>query len=112
MIDDLFQLSRQMIRVNHRDYRRYFIRNADISAACSIILGARGVGKTTTLVQALIDRFPAYTRSRECLYLPMDHAAVGARVLYDIAREFAEQGGKLLWKAIFPPFILKSPLLA
>lgn len=96
MIDDLFQLSRQMIRVNHRDYRRYFIRKADLSAACSIILGARGVGKTTTLVQALVDRFPAYTRSRECLYLPMDHAAVGSRALYDIAREFAEQGGQLL----------------
>lgn len=96
MIDDLFQLSRQMVRLHHRSYRRYFIRSTDLSGPCSIVLGARGVGKTTTLVQALVDRFPDYAGSRECLYLPIDHAAVGSRTLYDIAREFAEQGGQLL----------------
>ncbi len=96
MIDDLFQLSRQMVRIHHRPYRRYFIRETDLSVPCSIILGARGVGKTTTLAQALVDRFPDYTVSRECLYLPIDHAAVGSRTLYEIAKEFAEQGGKLL----------------
>jgi len=96
VIDDLFLLSRQMVRIHHRTYRRYFIQNTDLSVPCAIILGARGVGKTTTLVQVLVDRFPEYTSSRECLYLPIDHAAVGSRTLYEIAKEFAEQGGKLL----------------
>lgn len=96
MIDDLFLLSRQMVRVHHRSYRRYFIRDTDFSEPCSIILGARGVGKTTTLVQRLVERYPDYAGSRECLYLPIDHTAVGTRQLFDIAREFAEQGGKLL----------------
>jgi predicted AAA+ superfamily ATPase len=96
MIDDLFQLSRQLIRVHSRPYRRYFIRQTQFTAPCSILLGSRGVGKTTILIQHLTDTFPDYPSSRDCLYLPVDHAAIGTRTLFEIARDFAEQGGKLL----------------
>lgn len=97
MLDDLFELSRHMIRILERPYRRYFIRNIKLKGRCSIIVGKRGVGKTTTLVQHILDSDSSIDSSRESLYVPVDHFLVKQMPLYEIARDFVNQGGHRLY---------------
>lgn len=96
MFDDLFELSRHMIRMRVRPYRRQVSRHRAIQSRCSILVGQRGVGKTTAIVQHLVDAFPDFEVSRACLYVPADHFVVAQTPLYEVARDFANGGGKLL----------------
>lgn len=97
MLDDLFVLSRHLIRLIHRPYQRYFIRGVELKGRCSIIAGKRGTGKTTTLVQHLLQRDADSASSRETLFVPLDHFAVRQTPLYEIASEFVNQGGRRLY---------------
>jgi len=97
MLDDLFVLSREMIRILNRPYERYFIRGVDLKGRCSIVAGKRGVGKTTTLIQHLLKRDAEIQTSRQSLYVPVDHFAVRNTPLYEIARDFVQQGGRRLY---------------
>jgi predicted AAA+ superfamily ATPase len=63
---------------------------------CTMITGQRGVGKTTCLVQHIVDCYPDYASSPRCLYLPADHFVVAQKPLYEIATEFCNGGGELL----------------
>jgi len=62
----------------------------------SILIGQRGVGKTTAVIQHLVGAHPDFAVSRACLYVPVDHFIVAQMPLYEIARDFVNQGGKLL----------------
>ncbi len=97
MLDDLFGLSRHLVGLFDRPYRRYFIRTTELKARCSIITGKRGIGKTTMLIQYLLDLDPSIQTSRESLYVPVDHFLVRLTPIYEIAREFVEQGGRRLF---------------
>jgi predicted AAA+ superfamily ATPase len=97
VLDDLFVLSRHLIRLINRPYQRYFIRGVELKGRCSIIAGKRGTGKTTTLVQHLLQRDAAIASSRETLFVPLDHFAVRQAPLYEIASAFVKQGGRRLY---------------
>ncbi|MBN1930215.1 MAG: AAA family ATPase [Desulfobacterales bacterium] len=56
------------------------------------IIGQRGVGKTTLLLQYLKQNF----RVQEYLYFSADDIYIADTRLYDIAEEFARLGGKVL----------------
>jgi len=96
MLNDLFELSRHLARILERPYRRQSLHARVFKSRCSILVGQRGIGKTTAVVQYLRETFPDYVTSRACLYLPVDHFVVAQRPLYEIARDFVNQGGKLL----------------
>ena len=96
MISKLFELSRQMVMQNHRPFRRYLMGHDPFSSPCTMLIGQRGVGKTTCLVQHLVDQYPDYLSSRRCLYLPVDHFVVAQKAIYEIASDFANEGGDLL----------------
>jgi len=51
MLEILFIKSQNFIRLNNLDYQRYFIRSEKLEHRLSIILGPRGIGKTTTIAQ-------------------------------------------------------------
>ncbi len=61
-----------------------------------MITGQRGVGKTTCIIQHLVDQHPNYESSGKCLYLPADHFVVAQKPLYEIATDFSNGGGELL----------------
>lgn len=61
-----------------------------------MITGQRGVGKTTCIIQHLVDQHPDYASSGKCLYLPADHFVVAQKPLYEIATDFSNGGGELL----------------
>ncbi len=57
------------------------------------ITGARGVGKTTFVIQHAKE---TYGFGQECLYLSLDNIYFAGNRLYDLAVEFEQKGGKLL----------------
>lgn len=93
-IDSLFELSRQFIAQLTRRHRRQL--SEPLSGRCHLLTGARGVGKSTWTAQYLIERYPDYAASTECLYLPADHFQLAGRSLYEVAETFVRRGGQLL----------------
>ena len=51
MLEELFIKSREFIALNNLQYQRYFINTKNLEHRLSIIIGPRGIGKTTTVVQ-------------------------------------------------------------
>jgi predicted AAA+ superfamily ATPase len=96
MKPEIFELSRQMVRQTHRPFRRYLMGRDPFGNRCTMITGQRGVGKTTCLVQHMVDCYPDYASSLKCLYLPADHFVVAQKPLYEIATDFCNGGGELL----------------
>ena len=70
-----------------RAYERYFIRTVPLKHRFAIILGERGVGKTTTLIQYLLKTTDGDQLSNDILYVQADHLLIGTTTLYEIARE-------------------------
>ncbi len=58
------------------------------------IQGARGVGKTTLMLQHIKEK---YGNSRECLYVSMDDVSFPYNSLVDLAEDFYNRGGKKLF---------------
>jgi predicted AAA+ superfamily ATPase len=98
MFDELRRLSQHFLSYKNSIYRRYLIRSVSFSARMNIIVGPRGVGKTTTLVQALLDFVQGDRFDQRILYLQADHFLLGNSSLYEIAEQFHMYGGK--WLAI------------
>ena len=83
--------SKKFLARNDLEYKRYFIRENKIKHRLTIITGARGVGKTTTIAQYIHSH-----SDLEALYVSMDSFLVGELSMYEIAQEFVQNGGELL----------------
>lgn len=94
MFEQLQALSQNFIKLKYESYRRYFIQKAPLKHRFSIILGERGIGKTTTLIQYLIDAAGGDPLSDTILYIQADHFLIGTTSLYEIAQTFTHLGGK------------------
>ena len=92
MIEPLIYLSNQIISQKVPSYKRFLFEYLDENERLIGILGSRGVGKTTILLQYLKKVFSA-TKS---LYIIADHPLVVKLGLFAIADEFQKRGGKLL----------------
>jgi len=91
MLDKLVVESKKFVKRNNLPYQRYFIKEKRIKHRLSIILGQRGVGKTTTIAQ-----YMAMHKDLKSLYVSMDSFLVGDLSMYEIAERFEQDGGKLL----------------
>jgi predicted AAA+ superfamily ATPase len=70
-------------------YKRYLFDQIDLSDRLIAVKGARGVGKTTLLLQLAKYKFPASTS----LYVSLDHIYFYEHNLYELARQFELYGG-------------------
>ena len=95
MIADLFALSQSFLRLRDRSFQRYFLKSHPLSTRFSLIVGQRGVGKTTVIIQHILATYQDLFTPK-ALYVQTDHFCVGSRSLYDIAEEFNNLGGELL----------------
>ncbi|GAM11189.1 putative protein [Geobacter sp. OR-1] len=95
MLHELETLSQTFLRLRNREFRRSFLDDNPLTARFSIIIGQRGIGKTTVLVQHLLSCDNDRTSSR-ILYLPADHILVARSSLYSIADDFVKLGGELI----------------
>lgn len=96
MYEDILSLSRQFLEIKYSPYKRSFIRTNHLKHRMSLIIGSRGIGKTTTLVQLLLDFVDQDRFDERILYVQCDHFLVGKASLYEIADHFQKMGGKWL----------------
>lgn len=96
MLDELFNLSQHFIQTCNKNYQRYFLRKYPLENRFSIITGPRGVGKTTAIIQYLLQFTAGDPLSREAIYIQSDHFLVGKHSMYEIADRFVKEGGKLI----------------
>jgi predicted AAA+ superfamily ATPase len=95
-MDDLYRLSRTQLAFFNRPYRRYFLAAQNLDHRLCIILGQRGIGKTTAMVQHLLDVAGQDPLSEAILYVQADHFLIRDRRLYDIAEHFVNLGGRAI----------------
>ncbi len=96
MLDDIFKLSRNFLKTFNKPYKRYFLEKHPLASRFSIIIGQRGVGKTTAIIQKILSANDDDIFTKNALYVPVDHFIVGGRSLYEIAEEFYNLGGKMI----------------
>ncbi len=96
MLDDLFLLSRYFLKNFNRPYSRYFLKKYPMDNRFSIIMGPRGAGKTTVIIQHILSLYKNDIFTKKALYIPADHFTLGNRTLYDISEEFHNLGGELI----------------
>lgn len=95
MLDDIFTLSQTLIRVRKRTYRRSFLRDNALEGRFMLV-GPRGVGKTTVMIQHLLDRHDGDMFTRKALYIQADHFLVQRSSLYEIVDAFQKLGGEFV----------------
>lgn len=96
MFEEIRELSQTFIKLKFEQYRRYFIESTPLKHRFSIILGERGIGKTTTLIQYLLDSADQNLLSEKILYIQADHFLMGKTTLYEIAEKFCKLGGRII----------------
>ncbi len=96
MLNDLFTLSQTFLRIRNRAFQRSFLRDYPLTNRFSIIIGQRGIGKTTVMIQHLLASQDHDLYTRNALYLPVDHFLVSRSSLYEIADQFQKLGGELI----------------
>lgn len=93
MLEELFIKSRDFIALNNQSYKRYFIITQPLEHRLSIIVGPRGIGKTTTIAQYM----SLHYKEHEALYVNLDDIQNTTQFsMTEIAEEFVLNGGKLL----------------
>ena len=90
MIEDIQELQQLLLKKTTTKYKRYFFNKLDFDRLTGII-GARGVGKTTFLLQYLKEHNLPFSKK---LYFSADSIQVSS--LFDLAYDFEKSGGKLL----------------
>lgn len=93
MLEELFEIQLRLAAHIPRKFKRFLFHEINWEARCIGIVGARGVGKTTLVLQYYAENFSS---PEECLYLSADHVLVVGYGLYRIAREFFSLGGQVV----------------
>jgi predicted AAA+ superfamily ATPase len=90
MLEEVRELQKLLLKKIKTKYKRYFFTQIDFDRLTGI-LGARGVGKTTYLLQYLKEHKLPFSKK---LYISADSIQINS--LFDIAKEFQYDGGELL----------------
>jgi predicted AAA+ superfamily ATPase len=93
ILETLTRKYNQIQKLQHYNYKRYFHRTVDFNDKMVGILGHRGVGKTTFILQYLKSLDLAQNKK---LYFSADSILLSNVSIYDIADEFSGNGGKVL----------------
>jgi len=93
MLEKLFEKSNQILKLQNYKYKRYFYHTINFNDKMLGILGSRGVGKTTVIIQYLnsLD----LPKSKK-LYFSADSIITSSVSLYELANDFSKSGGKVL----------------
>lgn len=90
---ELFEQSLFMLSLTDTTFVRYLYDKIDWGNRLIGIKGARGIGKTTLLLQ----RMKKALDSQTVLFVTCDHFYFSNHRLFDLAATFAKQGGKYLF---------------
>jgi len=93
MIEQLIKYSTIKLSQNLPQYKRFLFDKIDFNAKLIGLIGSRGAGKTTLVLQYLKS---LNLKSDEFLYISCDHPLLASKTLFQIAEEFYNYGGKVL----------------
>jgi len=91
MLDEVRSYQEKLFKKNNFTYKRYFHKTINFSNNLTGVVGARGVGKTTFLIQYLKAHPSAF---RQKLYISADTLNIPS--LFEVAQEFEQEEGKIL----------------
>ncbi|NOQ31325.1 MAG: AAA family ATPase [Helicobacteraceae bacterium] len=91
MLDDIREYQRKIFKKNNFTYKRYFYKEVNFNPKLIGIVGARGVGKTTFLIQHLKELDIPFSQK---LYISAD--TINIPSLFEVAEQFAKEDGKVL----------------
>jgi len=93
MIPSLLKYSTLKLSYKLPDYKRFLLDKINFNTKLIGLIGARGAGKTTIVLQYLKE---LDLKEDEYLYISCEHPIVASHTLFEIAEEFAKYGGKVL----------------
>ena len=93
MIENLRKYQERLLKTFTIKYKRYIFDEIDFDDKMIAIFGARGVGKTTTLFQYLLE---LQSKDKNALYISLDYPFLTGVDLIEIVEEFVEEGGEYL----------------
>jgi len=93
MLKNLKKYQERLLKSFKIKYRRYIFNEIDFDEKMIAIFGARGVGKTTTLLQYLLE---LQARNKNALYISLDYSFLAGADLIEIVEAFVEEGGEYL----------------
>ena len=93
MLKSLKKYQERLLKSFKIEYRRYIFSEIDFDDKMIAIFGARGVGKTTTLFQYLLE---LQAQKRNVLYISLDYPFLAGVDLIEIVEAFVEEGGEYL----------------
>lgn len=94
-MEKLFQFSASRVRSTDLTFRRYMLKRINWGNRLIGITGARGVGKTTLLLQYIKENLA--DAPGEVIYVNMDDLYFAKNTIVDFASEFVKRGGKYLF---------------
>lgn len=89
-----FQEQQKLFSKISLDVKRYLYHKIDWTNKAISIIGQRGVGKTTLLLQYIKENFQY---SEKVLYISVDNPYFKTISLYEFAQDFEKQGGEILF---------------
>lgn len=95
MLSSIVKLEKRILKSFDIKYRRYFFDRVDFDTKMIAVVGSRGVGKTTFLLQYLQTLKSNYP-THKSLYFSYDYPTNINIKLYELAEEFSRIGGKYL----------------
>ncbi len=93
LLDILFENSLLQMKFCDFEYKRYFFKEIDFDQRLIGMVGARGTGKTTALLQYLKE---LDILDEKKLYISADMIEISDVGLFDIAKSFESYGGEIL----------------
>ena len=93
-MEKLIKYSQLKVAKTSMDFRRYLLEKVEWTDRLIGIKGARGVGKTTLMLQALKKD---YGNSLKAIYVSLDHFYFTKKRLFDFAEQFYINGGRCLF---------------
>ena len=92
-MEKLYELYAKKLKTVSTGFVRYLYNQINWDSQLIVIMGARGVGKTTMVLQRIL----LTDSKKESLYISADSTFFAGNTLYDIATKFVQGGGKVLY---------------
>jgi predicted AAA+ superfamily ATPase len=92
-MEQLYGIYRDLLAETPSNFLRYMHDAIDWQSRLVVLMGARGVGKTTLVLQHI----KLHGDPETSLYVDANHTYFAANSLYDVAQKFRMNGGKTLY---------------
>jgi len=97
MIEQLIKYSTIKLSQELPEYKRFLFAKIDFNSKLIGLIGSRGAGKTTLVLQYLKSLTQEKKLSSdEYMYVSCDHPLMASKTLFEIAEDFSAYGGKIL----------------